>query len=172
MHLSADSHALLAVATPPKSTLAAATPQPQQQSLVLSIGAARPRLRMPGLVRNLPGSSGVSKPAAGLAMFDVCSQQGPFGIRWSAVAMTWHVGALVSVHCQVYTMMRLPFRLADYQGSYVRKLSLAEHQLLHRLSFGHRNQRSYLIILYQPNSQACQDFEAEVSTGLVFNRCR
>lgn len=51
---------------------------------------------------------------------------------------------------------------ADYKGSYVRKLSLEELQLLHRLSFGHRNQRSYLIVLYQPDSKACQEFEAEV----------
>eukprot|EP00775_Hariotina_reticulata_P012097 gene12097-12236_t len=58
---------------------------------------------------------------------------------------------------------------ADYQGSCVRRLSLEELQLLHRLSFGHRNQRSYLIVLYTPGSSACQAFEQEVerlATGL------
>lgn len=51
---------------------------------------------------------------------------------------------------------------ADYQGSSVRQLSLEDLQLLHRLSFGHRNQRSYLIILYRSDSPACQAFEQEV----------
>jgi hypothetical protein len=54
---------------------------------------------------------------------------------------------------------------ADYDGSYVRQLSLEELQLLHRLSFGHRNQRSYLIVLYQADSPACQAFEQEVRSS-------
>jgi hypothetical protein len=54
---------------------------------------------------------------------------------------------------------------ADYNGSYVRQLSLEELQLLHRLSFGHRNQRSYLIVLYQADSPACQAFEQEVGSS-------
>lgn len=51
---------------------------------------------------------------------------------------------------------------ADYSGSSVKELSLRELELLHRLSFGHRNQRSYLVVLYKPDSPACQAFEAEV----------
>lgn len=54
---------------------------------------------------------------------------------------------------------------ADYQGSHVKKLSLEELQLLHRLSFGHRNQRSYLVVLHQPTSKACQELEAEVMSA-------
>jgi hypothetical protein len=50
----------------------------------------------------------------------------------------------------------------DYDGSAVKQLTLQEVQLLHRLSFGHRNQRSYLIVVYQADSPACQALEAEV----------
>lgn len=56
----------------------------------------------------------------------------------------------------------LPCSSADYSGSSVKDLSLRELELLHRLSFGHRNQRSYLVVLYKPDSPACQAFEAEV----------
>jgi hypothetical protein len=55
---------------------------------------------------------------------------------------------------------------ADYSGSNVMDLSLRELELLHRLSFGHRNQRSYLVVLYKPDSPACQAFEAEVCDGV------
>lgn len=60
--------------------------------------------------------------------------------------------------------------VADYDGSSVKQLSVRELELLHRLSFGHRNQRSYLVVLYRPDSAACQAFEAEVgaaAAGLV-----
>uniref|UniRef100_A0A383VFU6 Thioredoxin domain-containing protein n=1 Tax=Tetradesmus obliquus TaxID=3088 RepID=A0A383VFU6_TETOB len=64
-------------------------------------------------------------------------------------------------------------QLWDYEGSCVRQLSLEELQLLHRLSFGHRNQRSYLIVLYTADSPACQAFEQEVerlASGLRHER--
>jgi hypothetical protein len=60
--------------------------------------------------------------------------------------------------------------VADYDGSSVKQLSVRELELLHRLSFGHRNQRSYLVVLYKPDSAACQAFEAEVgaaASGLI-----
>lgn len=53
---------------------------------------------------------------------------------------------------------------AGYDGSAVKQLSLRELELLHRLSFGHRNQRSYLVVLYKPGCPACQAFEAEVGS--------
>lgn len=56
---------------------------------------------------------------------------------------------------------------ADYSGSSVKELSLRELELLHRLSFGHRNQRSYVVVLYKPDSPACQAFEAEVCRLLL-----
>jgi hypothetical protein len=56
--------------------------------------------------------------------------------------------------------------VADYDGSSVKQLSLRELELLHRLSFGHRNQRSYLVVLYKPDSAACQAFEAEVGVAV------
>jgi hypothetical protein len=57
--------------------------------------------------------------------------------------------------------------VADYSGSNVKQLLLRELELLHRLSFGHRNQRSYLVVLYKPDSPACQAFEAEVRSLLL-----
>lgn len=53
----------------------------------------------------------------------------------------------------------------------MRQLSLEELQLLHRLSFGHRNQRSYLIVLYTADSPACQAFEQEVRSSSSSSSC-
>lgn len=51
---------------------------------------------------------------------------------------------------------------ADYQGSSVLSLPLEAAQALHRHSFGHRNQRTYALVVYDPACPACTAAEGPV----------
>lgn len=41
-------------------------------------------------------------------------------------------------------------------------MPLDRAQTLHRLSFGHRNKRTYVLVVYVPHSEACQGIEMQV----------
>lgn len=56
---------------------------------------------------------------------------------------------------------------AGYDGSAVARTSLSELQLLHRRSFGHRNARTYLVVLVDPSVPACVAIEQQVGQGPV-----
>lgn len=53
---------------------------------------------------------------------------------------------------------------AGYEGSCVQEMNLETMQALHRLSYGHRNPRSMLVVVYDPQDPVCKDAELEVSS--------
>ncbi|KAG2426981.1 hypothetical protein HXX76_012765 [Chlamydomonas incerta] len=59
--------------------------------------------------------------------------------------------------------------LWSYDSSAVSSIQLESFKVFHRLSFGHRNARTYVIVVYDPASRACRAMETEVerlATGL------
>lgn len=55
---------------------------------------------------------------------------------------------------------------AGYDSSAVATIQLESFKVFHRLSFGHRNPRTYVIVVYDPASRACRAMETEVRTCL------
>ncbi len=53
-------------------------------------------------------------------------------------------------------------RHADYPGSCVSTIQLDSFKVFHRQSFGHRNHRTFVVVLYDPASRACRKAEYEV----------
>lgn len=53
-------------------------------------------------------------------------------------------------------------RSADYPGSCVSTIQLDSFKVFHRQSFGHRNHRTFVVVLYDPASRACRKAEYEV----------
>ncbi|GIM14183.1 hypothetical protein Vretimale_17117 [Volvox reticuliferus] len=59
--------------------------------------------------------------------------------------------------------------LWDYDGSCVSTIQLDSFKLFHRLSFGHRNHRTFIVVVYDPSSPSCRAAEYEIerlATGL------
>ena len=52
--------------------------------------------------------------------------------------------------------------LWDYQGSCVQQFNLETFRFMHKLSYGHRNRRTFVVVLYDPSMPSCQDIEYEV----------
>ncbi|KAG2485472.1 hypothetical protein HYH03_015848 [Edaphochlamys debaryana] len=55
-----------------------------------------------------------------------------------------------------------PRDLWAYEGSAVSTIQLESYKIFHRLSFGHRNGRTHVIVLYDPASATCRAMEYEI----------
>ena len=74
--------------------------------------------------------------------------------------------------------LNCPFHLHPaYDGSSVRAIQLDSFKVFHRLSFGHPNPRTYVVVVYDPASRACRRMETEVGPlsldqgSLAIRRC-
>jgi hypothetical protein len=65
--------------------------------------------------------------------------------------------------------LRRPF-CADYDGSCVSAIDLQSYKAFHRLSYGHRNHKTFVIVAYDPRDPVCRAAETEVLSGGVMHR--
>eukprot|EP00983_Pelagomonas_calceolata_P048613 1141135-Pelagomonas_calceolata.AAC.6 len=49
-----------------------------------------------------------------------------------------------------------------YPGTRVQEFNLETFRFMHKLSYGHRNRRTFVVVLYDPSMPACQNIEFEV----------
>lgn len=60
---------------------------------------------------------------------------------------------------------------AVYEGSRVQELNLETFRFMHRLSYGHRNRKTLVVVIYDPTLPSCQEAEFEVGVGFFAGHC-
>lgn len=55
--------------------------------------------------------------------------------------------------------------MSDYEGTRVQELNVDTLKFQHRMSYGHRNRKTVVVVVYDPTHPACKAVEYEVGGG-------